>query len=561
MSYSRICTVLFLVSALFGSAAEAPLFTEVKPSSGFDFVHYNGMNGKYYLPEIMNPGGALFDYDGDGDLDLYLVQGGTLPAGGDASKTLVPYKGKGVPKDRLYRTDIDKSGKISFTDVTDKAGLNATGYGMGVTTGDVDNDGDLDLYVTNFGPNQLWLNNGDGTFSDTTAKAGVSDPGLSTSAAFIDLDRDGDLDLFMADYVLMNLDKYPNCYASDSSLDYCGPDAFPAAKDRFFLNNGDGTFKDATSLIRDAEAGAGLGVVTCDLDNDGWLDIYVANDGDPNHLWRNKGDGTFEEIGLLAGVALNGVGAAEAGMGVTAGDFDGDGDEDLFMTHLDEETNTLYTNQGDNFFDDGTNSAGLAMVSMKYTGFGTGWIDLDNDGWLDLVALNGAVRVQAEKKGIFPLQQANQIFMNLAGKGFAEANERGGSAFTDEEVSRGAAIGDVDSDGDADLLIINCNGPARLLLNNGSMNNWLGLRLVTGKRDALGAQATVHTASGRKLYRRARTDGSYCSARDPRLLFGLAAEKKITGIDVIWPDGKKERFPAVETGRYHTLTQGKGGKP
>jgi len=528
----------------------------------FSFTHYNGMDGKLWLPEIMGVGGAMLDYDGDGDLDLYLVQGATLPAGGDATKTLVPAKEK-TPSDRLYRNDLGPDGP-RFVDVTEKAGISATGYGMGVATGDIDNDGDLDIYVTNYGPNQLWVNNGDGTFRDGTEAAGVGHPGLGTSAAFVDFDGDGDLDLFVANYVKMDLSDYPNCYAADSSLDYCGPDAFPPDKDALYINQGDGRFRDGSGLIREAQAGASLGVVTADLDGDGLIDIYVANDGDPNHLWRNKGEGVLEEIGLLTGTALNGMGAAEAGMGVTAGDFDEDGDEDLFMTHLDEETNTLYTNQGDSFFDDHTNRTGLAMPSMKFTGFGTSFIDLDNDGWLDLFALNGAVRVLQEQKAagkVFPLEQENQIFANQAGKGFTDATKQGGPAFTDLEVSRGAAVGDLDNDGDEDILIVNCNGPARVLLNETSGHHWLGLRLVTKGRDALGARVILTTGSGRQLLRRVRTDGSYCSARDPRLTIGLGGETVVAAIAVRWPDGLEERFTVEKVDRYHTLEQGKGGSP
>lgn len=544
------------------------LFIEAGPDSGFAFTHYNGLNGRFFLPEIMGSGCALLDYDGDGDLDLYLVQGNTLPVGGDARKTLVPHK-SGTPRDRLFRNDLtlgpDGKRTLRFVDVTEQAGVGSTGYGMGVTTGDVDNDGDVDIYVTNMGKNQLFVNNGDGSFSDGTDRAGVGDEGLGTSSAFFDVDRDGDLDLFVANYVFMDLNKYPRCFALDSSLDFCGPDAFPAVGDRFFLNRGDGTFVDASRQLSQADAGAGLGVVTADLDGDGWIDVYVANDGDPNHLWRNKGNGSFEDIGLLAGVSRNGVGAAEAGMGVTAADFDRDGDEDLFMTHLDGETNTLYTNQGDSFFDDGTNQSALGMPSVKFTGFGTSWVDLDNDGWLDLVVLNGAVRVQAElaaKGEIFPLQQVNQVFSSRGGKRFEDTSQSAGEAFRIEEVSRGLAFGDVDNDGDADLLITNCNGPARLLLNRGNKNHWLGLRLLEkhGKRDAIGAWVKLTLKGGESLGRRVKTDGSYCSAQDSRLLFGLGKVGTVKALHILWPDGSKEDFPALASNRYHTLRQGTGVK-
>ncbi len=573
------------------AAAETPLFKDVAAESGLDFTHWNGMSGEYYFPEMTGQGAALLDYDNDGDLDVYLVQGALLGPGKKRADALFPYQGSWPPSDRLYRNDlkVGVSGgrRLRFTDVTAESGLAkiATGYGMGVAAGDVDNDGFTDLYVTNYGPNQLLRNQGDGTFSDVTETAGLDDPAWSTSAAFFDFDRDGWLDLFLANYVVFDVVRNPECFAPSSRRDYCGPSAFPGVADRLWRNRGDGSFEDVSVRSRvGAEKAAGLGVVAADFDGDGWLDLYVANDGEPNHLWLNQRDGTVRDEALLAGVAVNREGEPEASMGVSAADFDGDGDDDLFMTHLMSETNTLYVNDG-GLFEDRTLETGLAAGSLTFTSFGTAWLDVDNDGWLDLMIANGAVKVLealAREGDPYPLAQPNQLLMNAGGRRFEDATARAGEAFQAAEVSRGAAFGDLDNDGDVDVVVCNNNGPARLLRNQvGQHAPWLGLRLVgKGGRDMLGARAEVKRAGAAPLWRTVRTDGSYCSASDPRVVFGLGGGSKVAGdrvagdrvagdrvagdpveaVRVHWPDGTAETWPAPALGRYTTLRQGTAPK-
>jgi hypothetical protein len=550
--------------------AGGPIFVDVARQSGIDFEHFNGMVGNFTIAEITGQGCGFVDIDNDGDLDVYLVQGALL--GTDMGKAIFPWKRKEPPTDRLFRNDLtvrsDGTRVLRFTDITDASGIRAGGYGMGVAAGDYDNDGFVDLYVTNLGGNQLYHNNGDGTFSDVTAAAGADDPRWSTCAAFVDYDRDGDLDLFVSNYVNFEEDPKRACYQTSSARDFCGPDAYDPVPDRLLQNQGDGTFKDVTMAAGlHEEFGAGFGVVAADLDRDGWIDLYVANDGDPNQLWINDGDGTFHNEALWAGAAVNGMGAAEASMGVDADDFDGDGDDDIFITHIMEETNTLYVNDGSGLFEDRTSAAGLGSISIGKTGFGTGWFDYDNDGWLDLIILNGAVRVIPERAragDAYPLGQPNHLLRNMNGRSFSLRSDDAGESFSLIEVSRGAGFGDVDNDGDTDVLVANNNGPARLLINQvGSDNRWIGLRLVAANapRDALGAKVAVRLGDGRTLWRRVRSDGSFCSARDPRVLVGLGANASVDSVRVLWPDGDAETWPAPPANRYSTLRQGTAPAP
>ncbi len=552
-------------TAVAGLASEGPVFVDVAPASGIDFKHFNGMTGNFTIAEITGQGAGLVDYDGDGDLDVYLVQGQLL--GTSMSEAVFPWRGPKPPTDRLFRNDLvvreDGTRKLRFTDVTSKSGIASDGYGMGVATGDFDNDGHVDLYITNLGSNHLYRNRGDATFEDVTAAAGVDDPRWSTCAAFVDYDRDGDLDLFVSNYV--DFEKAPTreCYANSSARDFCGPDAYNPVPDRLFRNRGNGTFEDVTVASGiNKEFGAGFGVVAADYDSDGWIDIYVANDGDPNQLWLNNGDGTFRNEALWAGAAINSAGMAEASMGVDADDFDEDGDDDIFMTHIMEETNTLFVNDGKGLFEDRTSAAGLASISLGKTGFGTGWFDFDNDGWLDLLVLNGAVRALAERAragDAYPLGQPNHLLRNTGKGKFEVASDRAGPSFPLIEVSRGAAFGDIDNDGDTDVLVSNNNGPARLLINQiGTNNHWLGLRLLVedGTRDALGARVEVVRATGKKRWRRVRTDGSFCSSRDPRVLVGLGSDTGVKEVHVTWPDGSRETWRKLSVDSYTTLRQG-----
>ena len=455
------------------------------------------------------------------------MQGNVLEPGAKANATMFPWKGSDAPTGRLFRNDLtvakDGSRTLKFTDVTEKSGIVAGGYGMGVAVGDINNDGWPDLYLTNLGHNQMYLNKGDGTFVDVPQKTGTDDPRWSTSASFFDYDRDGWLDLMVVNYADFSVANSPACYAATTARDYCTPKVFRAPGNRLFHNKGDGTFEDVTAAAGiDKDFGHGLGVVTADFDGDGWPDIYVANDGDPNQLWINQKNGTFKNEALLAGAAVNRDGQAEAGMGVDAGDFDGNGTEDIFVTHLMDETNTLYTNLGKGLFEDRTREAGLGLPGHRFTGFGTLFFDYDNDGWLDLLIANGAVQLLPDlmRKGDrFALGQPNQLFHNDGKSKFVETSDRAGDAFQLLEASRGAAFGDIDNDGDTDVLLTNNNGPARLFLNQvGNRNHWLGLRLI-GKekgRDMLGAPVEIVISKNQSLWRRVRTDGSYLSANDPR---------------------------------------------
>jgi len=527
------------------------LFKEVAEQVGLKFQHYNGMTGKFYLPEITGSGAALFDCDNDGDLDVFLVQGNVLEPNTRPNGTLFG---------RLFRNDLNPGKTLSFTDVTQKSGIVATGYGMGAAVGDINNDGLPDLYLSNLGSNQMYLNKGDGKFADVTKESGTDDPRWSTSASFFDYDRDGWLDLMIVNYADFSATNNPSCYAATTAKDYCTPRVFRAPGNRLFHNKGNGTFEDVTAAAGvEKEFGHGLGVVTADFNNDGWIDIYVANDGDHNQLWINQKNGRFVNDALLAGCAVNRNGQAEAGMGVDAGDFDGNGTDDIFITHLMDETNTLYVNLGEGLFEDRTREAGLGMPGRRFTGFGTFFFDYDNDGWLDLFVANGAVQLLPElvrQKNPFPLGQPDQLFRNTGKGSFVEIVDE--PEFSLLEVGRGAAFGDVDNDGDADFLVTNNNGPARLFLNQvGNRNHWLGLRLV-GKagRDMLGAQVEIVVDDKRSLRRRVRTDGSYLSGNDPRVLVGLGAVTRVKAVRVRWPDGTVEEWKDLKINQYTILKEG-----
>ena len=572
MPRPSICSTLRPLSLVLAAgigvpvAGERPVFEDVSAAAGVDFVHFNGMTGALHLVEIVGQGGALVDYDNDGDLDLYLVQGASLDQTREAEKPIFPPR-EVPPMDRLLRNDLetrpDGSRRLRFTDVTEAAGIRLTGNGMGVAAGDIDNDGWVDLYVTHFGPNRLLKNNGDGTFSDITVTSGTGDEGWGTSAAFLDYDRDGWLDLYVTNYVVYPTDDPVRCFAGSSRRDYCGPSAFAPQHDRLYRNRGDGTFEEVSDRVLSGyRPGPGLGVVAGDFNRDRWMDIYVANDGAVNQLWINQGGSRFVDDALFAGAAVNRAGKAEASMGVDAGDFDNDGDDDLFLTHLMGETNTLYVNDGTGIFEDQTTEHGLGARSFPFTGFGTGWLDYDNDGWLDLLVLNGAVhQIEAllAQGDPYPLGEPNQLFHNMKGKRFEEVVEPAGSPLALAEVSRGAAFGDVDNDGDTDVVVFNNSGPARLLINRvGQQSAWVGLRLLdaSGRVDRLGAIVEIALGDGTILRRRSRTDGSYCSANDPRVLFGLGtATKGPVSARILWPDGTTQTVDGLVAGRYHTIRQ------
>lgn len=546
------------------AAAATPIFRDIASQVGLNFHHYNGATGEYYMPEIMGPGLALFDYDNDGDLDVYLIQATPLDARG---KLLFPPPPGWKPGNRLFRNDLAETGKLHFTDVTEQAGVGHVGYGMGVAVGDYDNDGFQDLYVTNFGHNVLYHNNGDGTFSDVTAEAGVDDRRWSTCAAWVDYDGDGWLDLFLGNYVDFTVLGNKECFSPTGERDYCTPRAYQAVPARLFRNLRNGKFLDVTESSGISSGyGPALGVACADFDNDGRIDIYVANDTAANRLWLNQGDGTFREMGLEAGVAYSADGLPKAGMGVAVADIDNDGFEDILITNLTGEASTLFHNDGQGQFDDVTTQYGLTQPTFAMTGFGTQWVDYDNDGWLDLFIANGAVtRMETERGQRFPFAQNLQLFHHEgSAKRLREVSETAGPVFQIPQVARGAALGDIDNDGAIDIVVTNNNGPVRLLRNEmGSSHHWLQVRLRGEKTNLFGIAARVALLRRGQptLWRRAHTDGSYLSASDVRVHFGLGSRNDVSALLVIWPDGLKEIWNNPSTDRVVTLRKGTGRAP
>ena len=528
-------------------AEAAPWFEEVAAESGLDFVHDSGHRDRYFIPEIVSAGAALFDMDNDGDLDIYLVQSGEIQAA--AAKR---------PPNRLFRN----RGDGNFDDVTEASGAGDRGYGMGVATGDFDNDGRIDLYVTNLGANALLRNVGDGRFTEVTAEAGVAGGTWSSSAAFLDYDGDGWLDLFVVNYIHWSPDVEIECYvaAGRSRLDYCGPVAYRApARDTLYRNLGDGTFRDVSKAAGLAStSGNGLGVVTGDFDGDFRQDIFVANDGLPNQLWLNQGNGTLSDHALLRGVAVAENGKVKAGMGVASEDIDDDGDLDILVVNMKGENDTLFVNEGA-FFVDGTARFGLTKITPGFTRFGLGFVDFDNDGRLDIYEANGRIRWHSQLWADDIYAEPNIVMRGTADGRFTELEPRGGTRELLVATSRAAAFGDIDGDGRVDVLVANRDGPVHLLHNVAPAGHWLELRVFdTHGRDALGARVTLRVGS-RRLRRDVRTASSYCAANDPRVHIGLGAETDVTDIEVRWPDGRHEAFSPAETlDREVTLRQGEG---
>ena len=535
------------------AGAATPLFEDMAEAAGLDFVHDSGATGQYYMPEIMGAGIALLDFDGDDDLDVFVLQGRRLEP---------PTAGPG-PGHRLYRNELNPSGDLRFSDVTASAGIGDGGYGMGVAIGDVDNDGDPDLYLANFGPNALYLNDGTGKF-ELAEGSNTQDHRFGSSAAFLDYDADGLLDLMVVNYNSFSISSNQICRTVIGEPDYCDPLAYEPAVDKLYRNLGGGSFADVTTETGVHEHfGTGLGVIGADFDADGAVDMYVANDKMPNIYWINDGDGRFRNEALMAGAAYNADGVAEASMGVVAGDVDGDGDEDLFMTHLTGQTNTLYLNDGSGRFRDATAQLNLGVSSLQYTGFGTVWIDYDNDGDQDLLIANGAVAAQEtggdNREAKFG--QRNQLYRNDGTGRFEEVSDIAGAPFQVARIGRGAAVGDIDNDGDLDAVISNTDGPAELLINHsGSGHHWLSVKLrgVDSNRDGAGARVGLLRSNGQSTWRRAHTDGSYLSASDIRVHFGLGADSRIEGIVVVWPAGGREIWTGVEADTRIELVEGSG---
>jgi len=545
-------------------------FVDRAAAVGLDFVHFNGMSGELYFPEMIPPGVGLFDFDNDGDLDAYLVQSAMLGDDKTLDDAVFRWTGSSPPRGRLFRNDLQKgtggSETLRFTDVTEASGIDARGYGMGAAVGDIDNDGWLDLYLTYLGRNRLFQNRGDGTFRDVSTASGTDDPGWGVSASFLDYDRDGWLDLYVGNYVQYDLAADVRCARLTGERLYCGPEAYLPQSDRLFRNRGDGTFDDVTTrALLSPQVGPALGVSTADFDGDGWIDIYVANDQTENLLWRNQQDGTFVDSAMLSGAAVSVDGEPEGSMGVDAADADNDGDVDLVMTHVPGEGHNLYINLGAGFFEDHSAASRLHAATLGYTGWGTAWFDYDNDGWLDVLAVNGAFRqVPSQAGDPFPYGERNLLLRNTGDGRLRDVTDQAGAVFDLVEVSRGAAFGDIDNDGDVDVLVSNVNGAPRLLVNNvGQDSHWLGVRLVGAEapRDMVGARVEVTRPDQPTLWRRARADGSYATANDPRVHVGLGDSDVTPTVRVIWPNGRSEQWAEVEIDRWMTLTEGTGAAP
>ena len=543
---------------------ESPLFRDVAMQAGVNFRHFNFSTGPHYMPEVMGPGVALFDYDNDGDLDVYLVQGSRLDRSG---KLIVPPPSGWKRGNRLFRNLRTETGAMRFADVTEKAGVGHDGYGMGVAVGDYDDDGLLDLYVTNYGPNVLYRNNGDGTFTDVTRAAGVEDEHWSTSATWADFHGEGHLDLFVCNYVDFTVAGNRRCTSPAGEPDYCTPKAYHPVPSRLFRNLGNGKFEDVTEASGiNRSYGPALGVVCADFNGDGRTDIYVANDTAANQLWLNQGDGTFREAALDMGVAFSMDGLPKAGMGVTLGDVDNDGGQVLLVTNLTREGVTVFRGDAKGEFDDVTAEFGLLQPTFGYTGFGAGWLDYDNDGRLDLFIANGAVTLLgSESRGPSSYGQRMQLFHNEGRrKRFRETSLPAGPAFQVPGVGRGAAFGDLDNDGAIDIVVANNNGPVRLLRNEpAARRHWLSVKLECPRKNrfAIGARIGLARHGQEIVWRRVHTDSSYLSSSDVRVHFGLGEQPEIEAVLVHWPDRTAERFEGIQADRVVTLRQGTGKAP
>ena len=575
--------------------ADPPRFVDVTESSGIDFRHIHGGTGERYFVETVGSGCAFLDYDNDGWLDIFAVDGGVLPG----------YEGK-LPRNRLYRNQGDGT----FSDVTSSAGVAVTDYGMGCCVGDYDNDGYDDIYVTCYGINSLFRNNGDGTFRDVARLAGVAgDFAWGVGCAFLDYDNDGNLDLYVANYVdysvfaaYDNLLPYgvPSSSVPTDTKFYPHPGIFPGDFDRLYHNNGDGTFTDVTKSAGVlSPLGRGMGLVCTDYDNDGDVDIYVANDTVADYFYRNRGDGTFEDIALLAGLAYNVEGYPMASMGADFGDYDGDGWQDLVVTHFQWEGVGLYRNEGNGMFSDVSSASGLDRPTYPYVHWGVNFLDYDNDSWPDVYIVNGHALHNANLFGSsYP--QPSLLFRN-SGKGkYTEVSETSGKALSVPRVSRGATFGDYDNDGDVDIFINNNNSPATLLRNEGgNQNHWLTVKLVGGargqgegiggqgsgvggqglevgggggseirppssesrlsNRSGIGGRVTLW-ADGQKQVKEVRSGSSYMSHTDFRLHFGIGSVVEVDSLLIRWPSGLVERFESVQADRFLTVREGEAGE-
>ena len=531
-------------------------FTDITAQTGITFNHAASVTKQKYLLEAMGGGCAIFDYDNDGRQDLYFTNGARLDD--PMPKGAMPDKREAKYWNRLYHQKAD--GK--FEDVTERAGVRGEGYSMGAAAGDYDADGLVDLYVTAYGSNILYRNRGDGKFEDVTKRAGVHGAGWSTSAGWFDYDRDGRLDLFVARYMDWDFER-GSVYCGDPRPElraYCHPDNFKGATNLLFHQRSDGTFEDASSASKIAADpnGKGLGVAFADFDDDGWTDIFVANDSVRQSLYRNRGDNTFEDIALIAGAGYDENGKTFAGMGVDAGDYNNDGQMDVFITALSNETYPLFHNNGDATFTYATGTTGVGQITLLYSGWGTRFLDADNDGWRDLFVAQSHVLDTIEKTSSYlKYKQTPLLMRNTAGKGFVNVSATAGAAFNKGVTARGAAFGDLDNDGDTDIVVNVLNDAPLLLRNDGTRNHWLGITLLGAKSNlmGLGARVTVTDAAARVQVFDATTAGSYLASNDPRIICGLGTANGVRFVEVRWPNGKTQRINNPPIDRYLTINE------
>jgi enediyne biosynthesis protein E4 len=525
-------------------------FTDVTSEAGIRFKHNSGAFGKKYLPETIGSGGAFLDYDNDGWQDVFLVNSMDWPE----SKKRRSFSA-------LYHNNKDGT----FTDVTQQVGLGVEMYGIGVAVADYDNDGNDDIFVTCVGPNHLFRNLGNGKFADVTARVGLNEPGFSTSAAWFDYDNDGKLDLFVGRYVEWSVQTDLFCTLDGKNKTYCTPQTYKGQSSQLYRNRGNGTFENVTARagVNDA-AGKTLGVALLDFDDDGWMDLFVANDTEPNKLYRNNHNGTFTDNAVIAGVAFSEAGTARAGMGVDAADYDGSGKQSVVIGNFTNESIALYHNDGSGLFTDEAAASGIGKVSAQSLTFACFFFDYNLDGLLDVFAANGHVSddisvVQPTVK----YAQPPHLFQNNGKKKFQEVTAKLGRALNRAIVGRGAAYGDYDNDGDLDLLITTNNGPARLLRNdNANQNDVLRVRTIGAKsnRNGIGAKVVVKTSKGRTLYAMVRTGSSYCSQSELPLVFGLGKPEEGTTltIEITWPGNQKDRVADVKPNQIIAIQEGKG---